>query len=193
MPANTPADPALIMIAGPNGAGKSTFYKAFLSHLPLPFLNADKLAHLTGIGAYDAANQIAGIRDRLIDAQQSFVLESVFSDPIGAKVDMLAGAVEQGYDVQLIFVGIEDAALSIERVVGRVEAGGHDVPEEKLVARFPRVLDNLARAIDRLPTVIIYDNSWYARPYRFVARFEDGTLKASTSEIPVWAQRFIST
>jgi hypothetical protein len=37
----------------------------------------------------------------------------------------------------------------------RVMQGGHDVPDEKLEARFQRTLANLERAIKALPVVII--------------------------------------
>ena len=48
----------------------------------------------------------------------------------------------------------------------RVSQGGHDVPDEKLLARFDRTQANLKRAIERLPYVIVYSNDDFAHPYR---------------------------
>lgn len=41
----------------------------------------------------------------------------------------------------------------------RVAAGGHDAPSGEVAPRYERSLDNLERAIARLPRVLIYDNS----------------------------------
>ena len=93
------ATPLLVMLAGPNGAGKSTFYEAYLKRLGLPFLNADVLARETGLDAYEAARTIAAIRDGCIERRESFVTETVFSDPQGEKVAVLGRAAEAGFDV----------------------------------------------------------------------------------------------
>ena len=184
--------PILLMLAGPNGAGKSTFYQAYLSHLDLPFLNADVLAAKAGLGAYDAAKQIASIRDHMIHKKESFITETVLSDPVGAKVDLLASAFASGYDVQLIFIGIADVDLSKKRVGDRTKAGGHDVPVEKILGRYPRTLKNLERAIVKLPLVTIYDNSSYNNPHQFIAEFREGKLhRRCDAEIPQWVKPFL--
>lgn len=78
------------------------------------------------------------------------------------------------------------------RVQLRAGAGGHDVPEEKLSARYGRSLHNLGLAIRELPHVIVLDNSQSDDPFVFVADFQSGNLarKAKTT-IPVWTRRFI--
>lgn len=186
--------PQLIMLAGPNGAGKSTFYQAHLAGLGLPFLNADVLAAEVGMGAYEAAAQIAEARQVLIERRTPFVTETVLSDPVGAKVEGLANAAAAGFDVQLIYIGIDDAEQSAERVATRVQAGGHDVPLDKIMARYQRTLDNLERAIARLPRVTLYDNSSFDEPYRLIAEFRNGRLHERTKDpIPQWARRFFGT
>lgn len=184
--------PLLIMLAGPNGAGKSTYHQAYLSHLGLPFLNADNLANETGLDAYTSAEQIARIREIMCAQKQAFITETVLSDPVGAKIDFLKQAYKQGFQVRLIFIGITDAALSQERVASRVKAGGHAVPTEKIQKRYPRTLDNLKRGIEQLPDVWIYDNSSYETPYHLLAQYKDSTqVYQSTNPIPNWAQPFV--
>jgi hypothetical protein len=51
-----------------------------------------------------------------------------------------------------------------ERVAMRVLQCGHDVPTEKVLARFPRTLANLARAIRELPHVLVFDNTDLVHP-----------------------------
>lgn len=179
--------PLLVMLAGPNGAGKSTFYETCLAQLGLPFLNADVLAAETGMDAYEAAAEIAEARRVLVTRRMGFVTETVLSDPVGDKVGFLAEAAAGGFDVQLIYIGISDARMSAERVADRVRAGGHDVPLEKVMARYDRTLANLKRAVDRLPRVTIYDNSSFDEPYRLVAEFRSGKLHQRTDgEVPEW-------
>ncbi|MEI6654678.1 MAG: zeta toxin family protein [Verrucomicrobiota bacterium] len=184
--------PLLVMLGGPNGAGKSTFYASYLSALGLPFLNADVLAALTGLAAYEAAARIAEARRVLVERRMGFVTETVFSDPVGAKVDFLAEAVAAGFDVQLIYIGIATADAAARRVAARVQAGGHDVPLEKILSRYTRTLDNLEQAILRLPRVTLYDNSSYDQPFRFLAEFRAGKVHAAAhGRMPRWARRFL--
>ena len=68
----------------------------------------------------------------------SFCMETVFSDPYGAKLRFLRECRSKGYIVVLIFVGLDSVELSRGRIMERVEAGGHDVLDEKIVARLPR-------------------------------------------------------
>jgi len=68
----------------------------------------------------------------------------------------------------------------------RVMQGGHDVPAEKLAARFPRTMRNLARAIQRLPYVLVFDNTELAHPFRQAAEFRDGKLQSANEPIPRW-------
>src|SRR5258707_1120308 len=112
------------------------------------------------------------IADRL-----SFITETVFSDPHGAKLDMLRKAVDAGYDVTLIYIGIADADLSSRRVDQRIARGGHDVPRDRIASRFERSLANLEAARDFVPTVELYDNSFVEKPYQLVARFKSGALE----------------
>jgi len=185
--------PLLVMLAGPNGAGKSTFYETHLEALGLPFLNADNFARATGVDAYSAAGAIAMIRDQMIVRGESFVAETVLSDPVGEKVECLREAAERGFDVTLIYIGIENADLSRRRVAARVAAGGHHVPPEKLSARYRRSLDNLGRAIELLPRVRVYDNSSFRNPHHFLGEFRSGSLTERTRDpLPGWAQRFFT-
>ncbi len=168
--------PIIIALGGSNGAGKSTFYHAHLANSGLRFINADVLASEMDLGAYEAADAAAAIRQALVLKKESFIFETVLSDPVGDKVAQLGRLAEQGYQIVLIFIQIPDARVSIERVSMRVSQGGHDVPDEKLLARFARTEANLKRAIEQLTYVLIYDNSDLARPFRLFATYHEGKL-----------------
>ncbi len=168
------ARPIVIALAGSNGAGKSTFYESFLAGAGLRFLNADVLADALELSAYEAAEMAAAIRSTLVAQRESFIFETVLSDPVGEKVEMLASYAASGYTVVLVFIQIGSVEESIRRVAMRVSQGGHDVPDEKLRARFERTQANLQRAIGCLPHVIIYNNNDLSRPYQLAEAYENG-------------------
>ena len=182
----------MVAIAGPNGAGKSTFYSSQLSLANRVFVNADVLAAELGLGPYEAAELAENLRQTLLAAKESFIFETVFSDPEGAKLAFLEKAVEVGYQVTLCYIGLSSAEASQERVAMRVSQGGHDIPDDKLEARFPRTLENLLKAIRRLPEVRVYDNSDLRSPYRLVATFHSGKLTNQNPPLPDWLSSLVS-
>jgi len=166
--------PSVIVLAGSNGAGKSTFYESFLADSGLRFVNADVLAQSLSVNAYEAAALASSLRSALVAQRESFIFETVLSDPIGEKVDQFAAYAALGYTVVLIFIQIDNPEQSIQRVAMRASQGGHDVPDEKLQARFERTRANLKLAIERLSYVIVYSNNDFAQPYKLVGLYENG-------------------
>jgi predicted ABC-type ATPase len=186
IPAALDRRPVIVALAGPNGAGKSTFYYTFLARAGLRFVNADLIARELKLDAYAAAKVAEAIRGELFRQRESFVFETVFSDPVGEKLRFLTDAAAGGYNVILCFVGLANADLSEERVAMRVSQGGHDVPTEKLRERFPRTLANLRRAIRQIPYVWIYDNTDLHNPFRKIAAFERGRQELVAAPTPGW-------
>jgi predicted ABC-type ATPase len=180
--------PIIVVVAGPNGAGKTTFYHAHLQAAGLRFVNADNLARELGLGAYQAAGVADAVRRELLKLRESFVFETVFSDPAGDKLTFLREAAKVGYTIVLCFIGISGPGVSEQRVAMRVTQGGHDVPTEKLVARFARTLTNLRAAIRDVPAVWIFDNDDLRTPYRLAAIFDGGKLVTVNQPVPRWLQ-----
>ena len=73
----------------------------------------------------------------------------------------------------------------------RVSQGGHDVPPEKLVQRFPRTLSNLAAAIRDLPCVLIFDNDDLKAPFRHVATYASGRTVQLNEPVPSWLKSLL--
>lgn len=182
-----PEAPLLVVFAGPNGAGKSTLRDHLFRDSPLPFINADRIAQRQDLGPYEAALVAESQRDTLRSQGLSFSFETVLSDPVGAKVDFLKQCRAEGYFLSVHFIGLATAEFSRARVVQRVlEEGGHDVPDEKLFARYPRVLSNLSRLIGEVDELTIYDNSSSEEPYRILARLEGQDLLELSEQLPNW-------
>jgi len=178
--------PVVVALAGPNGAGKTTFYHAFLEPTQLRFVSADVLAEALRLEPYDAAELANAIRQQLFVERESFIFETVFSDPVGDKLGFLKTAAKEGYTVVLCFIGLPSPDVSEQRVAMRVSQGGHDVPSLKLVERFPRTLANLERAIRDLPHVWVFDNGDLERPFRKVAVFRNGRQVELHRPVPSW-------
>jgi predicted ABC-type ATPase len=178
--------PVMVVVAGSNGAGKTTFYHAHLQPSGLRMINSDILARELGVDAYGAAKMAGALRQRLLEQRESFVFETVFSDPVGEKLAFLKAALEAGYNVVLCFIGLASPETSDQRVAMRVSQGGHDVPREKLVTRFPRTLVNLKAAVHALPQVIIFDNEDLNHPFKRVAVFENGEVTFLVQPPPLW-------
>lgn len=183
--------PIMVAIAGSNGAGKTTFYHAHVEPTGLPLVNADRLAGELDLPPYSAAQVADSLRRELVHQSESFAFETVFSDPVGDKLDFLQETAASGYTVVLCFIGLSSAKLSAERVAMRVSQGGHDVPAEKLKSRFPRTLANMKSAISTLPHVLIFDNSDLARPYRRIAVIADGVAQQRAKPLPGWFRNVI--
>ena len=77
--------PIVLALAGPNGAGKTTFFEAHLKSTGLRFLNADILASEIDLDPYTAARIGSALRNELVQQRESFIFETVFSDPVGDK------------------------------------------------------------------------------------------------------------
>ena len=178
--------PLIVALAGPNGAGKTTFFHSHLAPAGLRFVNVDVIARELNLAPYDAAGMADVLRRELVRQRESFVFETVFSDPVGAKLAFLQEASQAGYNIVLCFIGISGPDISEERVAMRVSQGGHDVPTEKLISRYPRSLANLKSALRELPRVWIFDNDDLRTPFRLIAVFEEGKRVRLEKPVPKW-------
>ena len=142
--------PKVIIIAGPNGAGKTTFARQFLPNeaKTIQFVNADLIA--AGISPFDpaSADVAAGkaMLRRLDDLAREgldFALETTLS---GLWLrDHILNWQSKGYSVELYYLRLSSAEISLERIRKRVSNGGHNIPEDVARRRFGRSLDLLDR------------------------------------------------
>ncbi len=199
------AQPAFYLLAGPNGAGKSTLYKASVAEglIPgsAPLVNGDlheaaALAHMPDPVARSRAARAWADAERAqcLKAGQSFVSETVFSHT--SKLDLIAAAQRAGFAVVLLVVCVDDPQLLLGRVAQRVEEGGHPVPPERILARYPRTVRHLSVAVRRADLALLYDTSAprgeTVQPPRLVARLRKGMVTWQDAAMPAWAQAALS-
>lgn len=100
-----------------------------------------------------------------------------------SKVDLVDAAVEAGYDVVLHVVMIP-LVLSGPRVSARVDAGGHDVPVDKLASRYERIWPLVVASTPACRRAVFYDNAADDGP-QIVASYRYGTADHAT-RWPTW-------
>lgn len=147
--------PRLLVFAGPNGSGKSTV-TAGIEPIGI-YVNADQIQADSGCSTLDAAIEAEQIREMLLKARADFTFETVLSTDRNLK--LLQRAKEAGYDIFAVFVLTKDPAINIKRVRERAAAGGHDVPEDKIVSRYYKSLDNLKLLVRIADRTLVIDNS----------------------------------
>lgn len=74
----------------------------------------------------------------------------------------------EGWNVGLMYVGLDGPDLAIERVRLRTLAGSHHVPADDVIRRYERSLLNLAVIYQTADSVVVLDNST-TKPERVLA------------------------
>jgi predicted ABC-type ATPase len=190
------------LLAGPNGAGKSTLYRALVREgilgPPLEFVNADlhEASHLQHIADPQARSEAArqwadARRAELLASRIPFASETVFSHP--SKLRLIQDAQQLGFTVALHIVALDDPARLPARVARRVLEGGHPVPAERILARYPRTLHHLAQAVRTADVSYLYDGEDIDRggPQLVALRTPAGTTLLQDPP-PVWAARMLA-
>jgi predicted ABC-type ATPase len=139
----------------------------------------------------EAARQWADARRAaLLASRTPFASETVFSHP--SKLQLIKDSQHHGFTVALYVVALDDPTRLPARVAQRVREGGHPVPTERILARYPRTLENLAQAVNAADVAYLYD----AQDFRqggpqLVAIRTSGTTTLLQDPPPAWAARML--
>lgn len=131
----------MFIISGCNGSGKTTASYSVLPEMLecSEFVNSDEFAK--GFSPFDPGKasilasryMIAKIR-YLLARQKDFGVETTLATRTLLKTVKIAQSV--GYTVTLLYFWLNSPELAIARVKARVEAGGHNIPEETVRRRY---------------------------------------------------------
>lgn len=154
--------PEVIVFAGPNGSGKSTFTE-LLKPPMIDYINADEIKKNLKCSDIEAAQIAERHRENHLENMEEFCFETVLSTE--RNLNLLKRAKEKGYFIRCYYVLTADPMINVLRVKSRVEAGGHDVPEEKIISRYDKALRLVKELVKVCDICHIYDNS-EKRPFR---------------------------
>lgn len=133
--------PRLYIISGCNGSGKTTASYSLLPEMLecSEFVNSDEFAK--GLSPFNPekasiqASRYMLMKIRyLLEKRSDFAVETTLATRTLLKTARMAQ--DSGYSVTLLYFWLNSPELAIERVKARVEAGGHNIPEETIRRRY---------------------------------------------------------
>ena len=133
--------PRLFIISGCNGAGKTTASYTLLPEMLecRQYVNSDEFAK--GLAPFDPesvsvqASRLLLMRIRyLFSKKEDFSIETTLATR--SLLKMIREAQAEGYFVTLMYFWLNSPDLAVARVKARVEAGGHNIPEETVRRRY---------------------------------------------------------
>lgn len=177
------SSPQVIVLAGPNGAGKTTSSRTLLAETlgVMTFVNADVIAQgLSGFApenvAWEASRIMLDRLHTLAEQREDFALETTLA--ARSYSSWLSELRSSGYRLSLYYFWLD----SPDRVVERVRAGGHSIPEATIRSRYRLSLANLFELyLPLADTWAVYNNSQLGSP-RLIAQMNCDVLNIACSE-----------
>ena len=162
------------LFAGVNGAGKTTIYRTMGFDENENRVNADEILAASGGDWSNQKDQIKAGREALIRLN-SFIKQGIsFNQESTLTGQTILSTIEKvkenGFLVNLYYIGLNSPELAIKRVKRRVANGGHGIPEDVIRKRYEASLDMLIRVVPLCDFVVVYDNS---KAYNKVAIYKD--------------------
>jgi len=180
------------VFAGPNGSGKSTFVELMAQtehNFPSLYINADDIARNKNMTALQAAEEADRQRSEAIENGWSFATETVLSTP--DKLRFIEAARTAGYLINLIYVTTQSKKINKRRVEKRVQTGGHDVPSDKIEARYSRSMALLPEVLRIVDTAQVFNNS-FDDPLLLAEKKVDGQIAVYAQKPPsLWDKKRI--
>jgi predicted ABC-type ATPase len=178
--------PTLTLIAGPNGAGKSTITRFVEIDGIERLLDPDAIAHRINPddlakAAIAAGREVIRRQTEYFRAGLSYAVETTLA---GSRVNLAEDARKHGFEVHLLYVGIDTPELSILRIRERVRRGGHLVPDDDVRRRYGRSMQNAAQLTLSADIARLYDNS--DDGHRLVLIAKSGRITFRADPLPSW-------
>ena len=157
--------PTFTIFTGINGAGKSTLYN-FLKSIgnsdlgvricPDEILEANNGSWKSHYDLFNSGQITIEKINYCIAHKISFNWETTSIGRIGEK--FIEVAKENGFDVHLNFIGVDNVEESIKRIQYRVQCGGHGVAEDLVRSRFEYQSKGLAKALPLVDKALLFNN-----------------------------------
>jgi len=179
-----------IIFAGVNGAGKSTLYRSNQWVMnegdeQLPRVNPDEILNEFGGTWSSFSDQIKAGKIALRRIEQHFEQRDSFNQETtlcGRYIkNAIQKAVQLGYEINVIYVGVSSAQIALNRIDYRILFGGHGVDEARVEKRYQETLRNLIEIAPYCSSIRLYDNTFQMRLVMYsenkkVYRFEHGDI-----------------
>lgn len=185
----SPSDePIMYIFAGNNGSGKSTIRNLIIDKIGIETnIDPDGIArHLDPFNPESQRAEAGRLAIKLardcIKNQRSFSVETTLAGKTFLK--RIKKARENGFEITMFYLGLEDVQQNIERVVLRVRNGGHHIPKEDILKRHVKSKENLLQNLSLIDNLIVMDNSHYNG--EVVLEAYNNSISYESNELPKW-------
>ena len=190
------------VFAGPNGSGKSSVVDLFQQADILPSryicpddIVRDMLKDAPALNIYDAYIQAMALceKTRMDDVRHGlpFSFETVLSNP--DKLKFLRFAKAYGFHIVVVYITTSDPSINVRRVRRRVSEGGHNVPEDKIRARYERSMSLMPEVISFADEAEVYDNSVDEQaPQLVFKKLPSGYMFGIVQQDRQWMQKYLT-
>ena len=117
-----------------------------------------------------------------LEQRVSFAVETTLAGH--GKLDLVHEAKSRGYEVRLMFIGLDTPERCVNRIRNRVAKGGHFVPDADVRRRFARSVANAVQALRSVDYAEFYDNS--GGSHRLVLIAKAGVVVWQEHPLPGW-------
>lgn len=176
----------LFIISGCNGAGKTTASYTLLPELfdCRDFVNSDEFAK--SLSPFDPSEaSVSASRfmlmkiNYLLEQNADFSIETTLATR--SLVKIIERAKKKGYRITLLYFWLNSPELAIQRVKARVEAGGHNIPDEVVRRRYRMGLHYFFETYMELTDHwLLADNS--STPFTMIAEGGNGKVSIMDQE-----------
>jgi predicted ABC-type ATPase len=181
--------PTLTVIAGPNGSGKSTLTESFEFEGRDRLLDPDAIARgmnplNPSAAAFAAGRDVLKRTADYLSRGLSFSVETTLSSH--GRVDLIRKAKSRGYEVHLLFIGLDSPERCITRIRNRAARGGHFIPDSDVRRRYVRSVANAAQGLRSADVTKFYDNSGDGA--RLILAASAGIVVWQAEPFPEWVK-----
>lgn len=169
----TTSAPVLTILTGPSGAGKSTVLAQLRDEFDFP-------SHLIVDNDKSPDEVIEAIENALAN-QQDIAVETALLRP--EILALMEQATDEGFDVELIIIGIEHIEIAKDRLKHRA------IDDTVLADMHEKTMQHLPAAYDRAKRVLIIDNS--AGAPSIALQMSNGLALHQSAEQPTFVQRLL--
>ena len=119
--------------------------------------------------------------NEFIEKGIDFTLETTLSNRY--ILEAIKDARDNNYYIRLYYIAVNTAEESIRRIQNRIRKGGHNVPDNIVLARFQHRLDDLIAILPYCNESFIYDNE---NGFVEKAEYGNGRFVMKDNDIPEW-------
>lgn len=181
-----------ILYAGVNGAGKSTLYQTTRNKDGMLRINTDEI--LREFGDWRNYSDLIRAGKIAVERLNTYFLKGLtFNQETTlcghSIIKTIEKAKNNGYKVEMHYVGVDSPEIAKSRIAERVKMGGHGIADQDVDRRYMESLKNLKKVIRLCDLTALYDNTI---EFRRFAIYKNGEVIRISKNIPEWYQLWIN-